>query len=148
MRISVVAGKFDILHAGHLDSIIKATKYGDLMIVITHKDEIVAKCSSKGVCFNPLKYRCMLLRGVLADNKINGFVTVSVDDNGTVVKTLQDIRSIYTDAEITYCKGGDRTISNMLQSEIDICKELNIKIQYGVGDLLNSSSQIMRKING
>jgi hypothetical protein len=35
----------------------------------------------------------------------------------------------------------------MNTDEIVVCRVLNIKIQYGVGDLLGSSSKMMARIN-
>ena len=62
MLVVAIAGKFDPLHEGHLDHIEKASKLGDLLIVITHPDVIVARNSKKGFCYQPLRTRMLKLR--------------------------------------------------------------------------------------
>jgi cytidyltransferase-like protein len=146
VKISIVAGKFDPIHAGHIDSIIKASKLGDYLVVVTHRDNIVAKTSDKKFCAVPLYYRMILLRGILLDQKIKGDVVIGVDENGTVVNTLKRLRKFYCNGDLVYAKGGDRTIFNMNNDEIELCRELEICIQYGIGDLLNSSSKISLKM--
>jgi cytidyltransferase-like protein len=147
MRIAVVAGKFDPIHAGHLDSIIKAAKLGDYLAVITHTDEVIERTSSKKFCAIPLEYRTMMLRGILLDQNIKGEVIVGIDEDGTCVKTLQRIRQLNPKAEIIFAKGGDRIPSTMNKVEIKVCKECNIEIRYCIGDLLNSSSKILARMN-
>jgi cytidyltransferase-like protein len=147
LKIGIVAGKWDILHPGHYDSIIKTSKLCDFMIIITHKDEIVEKTSEKGFCAIPLWLRCIILRGILLDQKIQGKVIVGIDEDGTVIKTMAMIRKLYPDDELLYTKGGDRYGKNMNSDESKACEALGIKIKYKVGRLLNSSSKIARKIN-
>jgi len=147
MRIVVVAGKFDFIHAGHVDSIIKASKLGDYLIIVTHRDDIVAKCSDKGFCAVPLEVRCMLLRGLIKEIGVQGMVIVGRDEDGTVCNTLEFIRDNYPKDQIVFAKGGDRTLDRMNTDEIVVCRVLNIKIQYGVGDLLGSSSKMMARIS-
>jgi cytidyltransferase-like protein len=147
MRIGIVAGKFDPILDGHVQHIIKASKLCDFIIVVTHKDEIVARVSEKGFCAVPLETRRILLRGILLDQEIDGAVITGIDEDGTMVKTLTWLRKFHNIEEIVYIKGGDRTILTMNKDEIKVCKELDIKIQYGVGDLLSSSSKTMARIN-
>jgi cytidyltransferase-like protein len=147
MRIGIVAGKFDPILDGHVQHIIKASKLCDFMIVVTHKDEIVARVSEKGFCAVPLKTRCILLRGILLDQAIDGDVVIGDDEDGTMVKTLTWLRTFHVNDELSYIKGGDRTPLTMNKDEIKICKSLGIEIQYGVGDLLSSSSKTMARIN-
>jgi len=140
MRVAI-CGKFDPIHDGHIDHIRKASKLGDYLIIITHVDDIVAKTSKKGVCSIPLETRKLLLEGLLMVLGINGEVVVSVDTDGTVTETLREIRPDIL------AKGGDRIITNMPGNEVSACEEIGCEIVYGVGDLLNSSSDIMRRGN-
>ena len=146
MNVVIVSGKFDFIHDGHIDSIIKSAKLGDYLIVITHADSIVARTSKKGFCVVPLVYRLMLLRGLLLDRAILGEVVVGIDPDGTVVKTLRNIKNRFPVDKLIYAKGGDRNVKTMLQCEKDVCKELGIDIIYDIGVLLNSSSKFFDKL--
>lgn len=136
-RVVLVAGKFDPVHEGHLEHIIEASKLGGYLIVVTHRDEVVARVSKKGKCAVPLWARRAILRGLLMYFNIKGAVAISVDDDGTVAKTLE---KHHPDI---FAKGGDRKDDScMPTNELEVCTRLGIQIVYGVGRLLNSSSEI------
>jgi hypothetical protein len=89
----------------------------------------------------------ILLNGLLLDQKIKGEVIIGCDEDGTMVKTLCGLRTHYLRQDMIFMKGGDRTKLTMNKDEIKVCKELGIKIKYGIGDLLSSSSDTMMRIN-
>jgi len=149
--IVFIAGKFDPIHDGHLEHIIKASKLGDTLVIITHSDAIIAKTSSKKKCFIPEWARILILKGIMKELKIRGWVKLSIDEDGTITKTLEETINrlrpdLTTDWTFILAKGGDRTPDNMPESEIKVCRDLGIEIKYGIGDLLNSSSKITSKI--
>lgn len=148
MRIAVVTGKFDLLHAGHVDHIKKAAQLGDWLIIITHEDSIVALSSDKKFCAVPLWARVDILRGLIELYKRgHGEVIVATDPTGESTNTLRLIRQKYPEADITLYKGGSRTdASKMPSREVAACYHLNIEIKYGVGDLLSSSSTLAKRI--
>jgi cytidyltransferase-like protein len=150
MRIAVVTGKFDLLHAGHVDHIKKAAQLGDWLIIITHEDDIVALSSDKKFCAVPLWARVDILRGLVALYKKGyGEVVVASDPTGESTNTLRVIRQKYPiyAHDITLYKGGSRTdASKMPSKEVAVCQELGITIEYGVGDLLSSSSTLAKRI--
>lgn len=129
----MIAGKFDPLHDGHLDHIIKASALGDQLIVVTHTDEVINKLRP---CQVPLWARMFTLKAVLNYIGIEHEIILALDSDGTVAKTLQKVRPDI------FAKGGDRTKTNMPQAELDICAEIGCRIIYGVGDLLNASSKL------
>ncbi|MFC1945199.1 adenylyltransferase/cytidyltransferase family protein [Chloroflexota bacterium] len=131
-----VCGKFDPLHNGHIDHIIKASKLGDALLVITGDDDIVAM--GKGVCYIPLSYRILILEGLLLRLCIEGSVVVSIDKDGTATETIRKYKPDIL------AKGGDRTENNMPRNEVEACKDVGCKIVYGIGDLLNSSSRMVK----
>lgn len=127
---------------GHLDHIAKAYALGTHLIIITHQDKVVQE--KKGYCFQTLEVRKAILEGVLARLGGKGSVFVAKEDDvpgrhykdgiGDTLRILKpDILA----------KGGDRTASNMPSDEIAACKECDIEIRYGIGDLLNSSSRMV-----
>lgn len=129
------AGKFDPLHDGHRSHIQEAAKLGDYLIVITHPDEVVAKTSAKGFCYQPLDERIAVLRRELP---CIDEIVVADNEGGTVARTLEHIKPA------RFAKGGDRVESNMPKNELETCKKLGIKIIYGVGgEKVTSSSEIV-----
>jgi glycerol-3-phosphate cytidylyltransferase/D-beta-D-heptose 7-phosphate kinase/D-beta-D-heptose 1-phosphate adenosyltransferase len=132
----MVAGYYDPLHDGHLDHIQKAAKLGDYLVIVTHTD----RCTEmvKGLRFTSADFRRFILRGILKEIGIKGEVIVSNDiDMGRTLKIVHpDI----------FAKGGDRNQGNTPKYEIDMCNEIGCKIIYGVGKLLNSSSNIKKKL--
>ena len=135
----LIAGKFDPVHEGHIEHIIQASQLGERLIIVTHTDEIVAKNSKKGKCAVPLWARRAILRGILLFFGIKGEVVVSLDEDGTVARTLE---KYHPDI---FAKGGDRKDDSCMPvNELEVCHRLNIRIIYGVGRLLNSSSEIMK----
>jgi len=143
LTVVAIAGKFDFIHDGHIDHITKASKLGDYLLIITHTDEVVARDSKKGFCAVPLWARKLLLEGLLMKLSIKGGVVVAepADTDGMVTNTLKLIKPDI------FARGGDRTNDNIPQRELDICWEIGCNVIYGVGDLLNSSSNPGRRSN-
>lgn len=144
MAIVCIAGKFDPIHDGHVEHIIEAAKLGDFLTIITHTDEGVAKESKKGFCAVSLRSRKLLLEGLLIILGIKGEVIVAepLDIDGGVSNTLRWVKPDI------FAKGGDRSPSQVPipGNEVEVCKELGIKIVYGVGRKLNESTIIMQQI--
>ena len=138
--VGLVAGDFGKLHSGHLDHIRKAYDMCDYLYIVTHSDESIrARKQYEPDCLcDRVAFLNIFLKG-LGDK---GEVVLAIDDDGTCVKTL---RKYKPDLLI---KGGDRIKSNMPKEELDVCEELNIKIIYGVGRQLNSSSEVARNAMG
>jgi len=139
--VVAIAGKFDPVHEGHIDHILKATKLGDYLLIITHNDESVAKFSKKGKCAVALWARKMILEGIIAVNNIRGRVVVA-EENGDSTNSPICAGTLRKYKPNIFAKGGDRTPDNMPKEEIEVCKEIGCRIVYGTGDLLNSSSTL------
>jgi len=129
----VIAGGFDPLHRGHIDHIKKAAELGRLTVIV-QSDEILER--KKGYFLLPFEDRMAVISSI----KGVSVVTPNIDKDGTCAETLKLVKP-----EI-FAKGGDRTPDNMPQNEIETCKEIGCEIVYGVGDLLNSSSDIVRRL--
>ncbi len=130
----VVAGGFDPYHRGHRSHLIEAKKLGDYLIVIVQRDEqLIIK---KGWRLLPLEDRVCQIR----DLKFVDQVVVNIDYGTTFcAETLAMIKPDI------FAKGGSRIKNVMPQDELDICEKLGIKIVYGVGELLGSSSGYFKK---
>lgn len=135
-KVVMVAGDFGRFHAGHADHLLRAAQLGDFLLVITHKDESIR--SRKGYEPEPLAVRMKKIGDLLTQHKICYTIALSVDDDGTVVNTLE----LYQPA--IFAKGGDRTPDNMPQREVEVCAKLGIEVRYGIGELLDQSRTIAR----
>lgn len=136
MTTVMVSGKWDPPHEGHIDSIVKASTLGDYLIVIVQPDEGVK--AVKGTCYIPLWARLVLVTGILRVYDIAGAAFEGKDLDGKSVKSILHFKPNF------YAKGGDRKKGNIPEEEVQACKEAGCKIVYGVGDLLNSSSKIVK----
>lgn len=134
--VVAVAGGWDPLHIGHIAHLRAARNLGNMLIVITHNDEMLVR--KKGYVFLPLSERLEILKELRCVSGV--FVAEELGDNdGTVTRSLEIIRPQI------FAKGGDRTETNMPQSELAICEKLGIKVVYGVGgDKIQSSSELVR----
>lgn len=130
----MVCGGFDPLHIGHLEHIRLAKQLGSYLIVAINSDSDMVR--KKGYYFIPFEERKEIVKAI---RYVDCIIDV-IDNDGTVTQTLKMVRPDI------FAKGGDRTPNNMPQSEIDICKRLGIKIVYGVGRQLNSSSELVRRL--
>ena len=131
MKRVVASGFFDPLHKGHIEYIRKAKALGDYLIVLVNTNE--AAQQKKGYYFMELQERMEIIRSL----KFVDEVITAKDDDGTVAVSLAEIRPDI------FAKGGDRTVENLPQQELDVCKKYNIEIITGLGDKIQSSSSLM-----
>ena len=120
MKVAV-SGGFDPIHPGHIKYIEEALKLGDEFIVIlTRDDQLVMK---KGKCIIPYKVRKGVLEWGL---KGRGKVVENIDKDITSKDSLRHY------GVNIFAKGGDTwDIDNLPEKEV--CKELGIRIVFGVG---------------
>lgn len=142
--VVIVAGGFDPFHDGHLDHLLKASRIGDELVVLVSNNQDMTR--KKGKCCLDLGLRIKILELVLAYHGINGYVRPTMDSDGTQTITLNHVARLYSGWKIVFAKGGDRTMENMPPGEIDICSRMGIEIMYGIGDKLNSSTDIAIKM--
>ena len=127
----MVSGGFDPVHAGHIRMIRDAANCGDVIIIANSDDWLFRK---KGFVFMTFDQRAEIL------NAIKGVILVdSVDDtDGTVCEAIRRHEPTF------FANGGDRRKTNT--PEVDVCKELGIKLLWGVGGdkKLASSSDLVQ----
>jgi len=142
VKTVLVAGDFGrgiggVLHPGHIDHLLKAAMLGDHLIVVTHPDDSIRH--RKGYEPDRLAVRMRRIGSLLSRKGISHTITLAVDTDGTVAKTLE----LYRPA--IFAKGGDRTPDNMPACEVEVCLRLGIEIRYGIGDLLGSSRELAKR---
>jgi D-beta-D-heptose 7-phosphate kinase/D-beta-D-heptose 1-phosphate adenosyltransferase len=128
----LVSGGFDPVHVGHIRMIRDAAKHGGVIVIANSDDWLHRK---KGFNFMDFKSRYEIL------DAIKGVIIVdSVDDSdGTVCDALRRHKPTY------FANGGDRGKNNT--PEVLLCKELGIKLLWGVGgdEKVESSSDLAKR---
>lgn len=140
MKRTIVSGFFNPLHGGHLDMIEAAAKLGDYLIVIVNND--IHQMTKKGKIILDENNRARLM-GAL---KYVDEVIIGIDPEDPTwpsTKTLELIADKYPDDELIFCNGGDRPDPHALPGpEAELCRQRGIKMVFGLGDKVDSSSRI------
>ena len=133
-KIAVVSGGFDPLHSGHIAYLEEASSYGDELWVCLNSDEWLK--AKKGKPFMPFSERQIILQSLSFVHKV-----ISFDDkDGSCKNGLFDIVARNPEARIIFCNGGDRTVQNVPENDLE-----EVELVFGVGgnDKKNSSSAIL-----
>lgn len=130
--IVVASGYFDPLHVGHVEYLEKAKALGDKLIVVINNDNQIKL--KKGHAFMPQKERARIVKALKPVDEI----FISIDEDTTICKSLEAIKPD------RFAKGGDRFASEIPESEV--CKKNNIKIIDGLGEKIQSSSWLIKKL--
>jgi|TARA_R110002012_G_scaffold77465_1_gene196648 cytidyltransferase-like protein len=140
MKLAIVSGGFDPVHVGHVELLQKAREKADSLFVIVNNDAFLER--KKGKAFMPLKERIAIMQSF----KGVELALESVDEDDTVCETLTWLSAAYKPKfeEIFFCNGGDRT-SGENTPEHEICLKVGIEPVYGLGDKIQSSSDLLQK---
>ena len=125
-----VSGYFDCLHIGHCEYMKLAKELGTYLVVFLDGDN--RALAKKGYIFMPEEERAAIIRDLRYVDEV-----IIVHDS--IDKALEK----YEDIQI-FAKGGDRDITNLPKSEIDICNKLGIRIVTGLGNKIQSSSNLVQ----
>ena len=125
----LVSGGFDPAHIGHIRMILEAATYGNVIVVANSDAWLMRK---KGYIFMPWAERSELLAAVRGVTSVE-----AVDDtDGTVCEAIRRLNPTY------FANGGDRKTDNT--PEMDVCKELGVKLLWNVGGgKIQSSSDLV-----
>jgi cytidyltransferase-like protein len=134
MKIVINSGYFDPIHVGHIECMELSKKLGDKLVIILNNDH---QCTlKKGKPFMPQDERKKIVETLKPVDE----VFVSIDEDGSVCESLKSVAEKYKENEIIFAKGGDR-FSNEIP-EVKVCKEYGIKLVDGVGEKIQSSSNL------
>lgn len=125
----VASGYFDPIHIGHIEYLKLAKQLGGELIVIVNNDR-QAKIK-KGFSFMNENERMEIVKSI----KYVDDVFLSIDEDSTVCKSLEKLKPNI------FAKGGDRNSSNI--PELEICNKHDIKIVDGLGNKIQSSSNLI-----
>jgi cytidyltransferase-like protein len=139
-KVVITSGFFNPLHIGHINLIREAKNLGDFLVVIVNNDKQV---EIKGKTpFIPEQERIEIIRALKYVNE----VFLSIDKDISVAKSLTAVAKKYPEAELFFAKGGDRSFSNIPESEKKSCEEFKIKVINSVGGgKVQSSSWLLTK---
>ena len=136
----IVSGYFNPIHKGHLEYFNKAKALCDELFVIVNNDHQRELKGSKE--FQKEDERMIIVSNIKAVNK----AILSIDEDRTVCETIRMIASEYgTEYELGFANGGDQ--NNDTIPERPICEEMNVRLIDGLGDKIQSSSWLLKKIN-
>jgi D-beta-D-heptose 7-phosphate kinase/D-beta-D-heptose 1-phosphate adenosyltransferase len=135
----IVSGYFNPIHKGHLEYFNNAKALADELFVIVNNDYQRALKGSKE--FQSEAERIMIVSNIKAVDQ----AILSVDEDRTVCATLEKIAKKYGDSyELTFANGGDQ--NNDTIPERLICEKMGIILKDGLGDKVQSSSWLLKKL--
>ena len=137
MKTVIVSGYFNPLHGGHLDMIEAAAKLGDHLIVIVNNDR--QQLLKKGKIILDEKNRLRLMRALKGVDQ----VVLSVDEDPTIIKTLEMVAEQHPGDELVFANGGDRDSAKEVP-EAGVCEKYNIEMVFDAGgtEKADSSTRI------
>jgi len=133
----IVSGYFSPLHTGHLDMIESAASNGDFLVVIVNNNE--QQIMKKGKIIQDENDRLRIVNALrFVDDAI-----VAVDADRAVSESIRVIAEKYSDCELTFANGGDRS-SGAVVPETGVCEEFNIAMVFDMGgtEKADSSTRI------
>jgi len=126
-----VSGYFLWLHIGHIEYFRQASKLGRVIAIVNNDTQQILKY---GKIIVPLEERLKVIQSIRYVDK----AIPSIDKDRTVCKTLEMLKPDI------FANGGDRDNKNV--PEKDICDKCLIKMVYGLGDKVQSTSWLFKKI--
>ena len=144
MKTIAISGGFDPVHIGHIDLMKRAKALGDHLVVILNNDNWLKK--KKGFAFMNETERKAILEAIKYVGKV---VTTSHPENPTDMSVSIELEKIKPDI---FANGGDRNEADAanpkspLYKDINTCKKLGIEMVFGLGEKVQSSSELVKKV--
>ncbi len=137
--VVVVSGYFNPIHLGHVRMLQAASELGDQLIVIVNNDR--QQVLKKGKVIMSEDERLEVVRAVRYVDE----ALIALDDDPSIVRTLDQVARDHQDARLIFANGGDRQSAADIP-ETEVCDRYGIEMRFGVGgfDKINSSSDINR----
>ena len=136
----IASGYFNPVHKGHIEYLTRSKELGDKLFVIVNNDiQREMKGSKEFMNEDERKLVIETLKPV-------DWAVISIDkDNRQVDKSIEMIHMLYKDEfeNFIFTNGGDQTEQTI--AEDVICKKLGIKMVFGLGDKIQSSSWLLKK---
>jgi len=140
---ALVSGGFDPVHVGHLRMFKDANNLSDRVILLLNNDEWLIE--KKGKPFMNENQR----KEILNEFKSVSRVIIQTSHDKSSALAIEEFVKNNPNKSICYCNGGDRSnIENI--REANICKELGVHLEFGVGgeEKVESSSKLTKNYLG
>lgn len=137
----IVSGYFNPVHRGHIEYLRRSKELGDFLYVIVNNDYQRELKGSKP--FMLADERKIIIESLKFVDK----AMVAIDKTKTVdesIKVIYDEIGVDFD-KIIFANGGDQNRNTV--GEIELCNKLGIELADGLGDKIQSSSWLLRKID-
>ena len=135
----IVSGYFNPLHKGHLELFKNAKAAGDQLWVIVNSDLQRALKGSKE--FMDQDERLLIVSAI----GIVDIALISKDKYKNQCATLADLADKYSSKyDLYFANGGDQNNDSI--PEVPVCKKKGIGLLEGLGDKIQSSSWLLKKI--
>jgi len=135
----IVSGYFNPIHKGHLEYFNNAKTKADKLFVIVNNDHQRALKGSRE--FQDENERMIIVSNIKAVDK----AILSIDTNRTVCKTIESIAGEFgNEFDLGFANGGDQ--NNDTIPEREVCDMMNVALIDGLGDKIQSSSWLLKKI--
>ena len=139
LKAIIVSGYFNPLHKGHIELFQKAKKEGDTLWVIVNSD--LQRELKRSKEFMDQNERLIIVSAIEIVDK----ALISIDKDKTQCATLTDLADKYSsEYELYFANGGDQNIDSI--PEAPICKEKGISLLEGLGDKIQSSAWLLKKL--
>ena len=135
----IASGYFNPVHKGHIEYLTKSKELGDKLFVIVNND-IQREMKGSKAFMNEDERKL-----VIETLKPVDWAVVSIEtENRLVDKSIKLIHELYKDEfdNFIFSNGGDQTEHTI--AEGDVCKNLGIKMVFGLGDKIQSSSWLLK----
>ena len=135
----IASGYFNPVHKGHIEYLTKSKELGDKLFVIVNNDKQREMKGSKEFMNEDER------KLVIETLKPVDWAVVAIDkDNRQVDKSIKMIYELYKDEfeNFIFSNGGDQTEHTIAEGKI--CNELGIKMVFGLGDKIQSSSWLLK----
>lgn len=138
----ITSGGFDPLHDGHVEYLKKAKRLfrRTIHVCIVNNDNFLLK--KKGYCVLSQQQRMK----IIGELNCVDFVFRSDDEDESVKDSIEKVYHKYNGyfSKVVFAKGGDRYKNEIPES--GICKQLGIAIVDGLGEKIESSSEMMKRV--